>query len=101
VIRDVRTTLLPIFSRNTIVMVIGGDCRITPPVLSALSDSGSKRVGMIYFDGDVDLSLPASGDRPPDSDACVLDSMVLSHLTKREGCLPSIRDFLMVRPRPS
>lgn len=94
VMRDVRTTLLPIFSRDTIAMVIGGDCSITPAVLSALSDSGSKKVGLIYFDGDVDLSLPASEDRPPDSDACVLDSMVLSHLTKREGCLSSITGFL-------
>ena len=97
VMQDVRATLLPVFSSDTVPVVIGGDCSITPAVLSALSGPDSRRVGMIYFDGDVDLSLPTSENRPPDSDACVLDSMVLTHLTGRRGGLSSIRDFLHLK----
>lgn len=83
--RAVRNTLLRVFSRGTVPLVLGGDCSITAAVFSALSISNSNIVGIVYFDGDVDLSMPAINSQVPDSDACVLDSMTLTHLTKRGG----------------
>ncbi len=56
-------------------LVIGGDCTITLGVMA-----GFRRrypdVGLVYVDGDTDLSLPGS-------DSGILDSMVVSHLLGR------------------
>ena len=97
VMRDVRDTLSPIFTQDTIPLILGGDCSITPAVFSALSNSSSKKVGLLCFDGDLDLSLPAINGQM-DSDTGVLDSMVFSHLTNRDGGLLSIQKFLHPTP---
>lgn len=81
---------------NTTPLILGGDCSITPAILSALcASSGTphKKIGLLYFDGDVDLSVPRALDGVQDSDASVFDSMVLSHLSQREGSLASMRAF--------
>ena len=74
-------------------IVIGGDCSITPAVLSgfwATRPSGSK-IGLLYMDGDADLTLPSQTDAEGSSG--ILDSMNLTHLTGREGGLSSMREF--------
>jgi arginase len=52
-------------------LVLGGDCTISLGVLAGLSRHGD--VGMVYFDGDVDLNVPES------SGSGVLDTMGMSH----------------------
>jgi arginase len=56
-------------------LVLGGDCTITLGVLAGLSPHSD--VGLVYFDGDVDLNLPES------SGSGVLDTMGMSHLLGR------------------
>ncbi|KAE9376604.1 Arginase/deacetylase, partial [Stipitochalara longipes BDJ] len=81
---------------STIPLIIGGDCSITPAILSALCNKLNKKIGILYFDGDVDLSLPATSHEPSDSDTSVLDSMVVSNLTQRHGSLASMHTFSRV-----
>ncbi len=50
-------------------LVLGGDCTITLGVLAGLGD-----VGLVYFDGDADLSAPGSGG------SGVADTMGMTHL---------------------
>ncbi|KAJ6446932.1 restless-like transposase [Purpureocillium lavendulum] len=75
-------------------LLIGGDCTILQPVLSAFHAifHGKSRsisdVGLIYMDGDVDLSVPAEAAASIDATG-VLDAMTMSHLMRRPGCLPS------------
>lgn len=42
-------------------IILGGDCSITPAVLSSLSNviPANQTYGLLYIDGDVDLTLPA------------------------------------------
>ncbi|KAF2648113.1 Arginase/deacetylase [Lophiostoma macrostomum CBS 122681] len=82
--------------RNEFPLVIGGDCSITPALLKALSllyaptptypDMAPTRLGIIYFDGDTDLNLPSQTGAEGSSG--MLDSMVMSMLTQRDGVLP-------------
>jgi arginase family enzyme len=81
---------------STISLVLGGDCSITPAILSALCNRQNKRIGILYFDGDVDLSLPATSQETADSDVSVLDSMVFSNLTRWLGSLASMHAFSRV-----
>jgi len=53
-------------------LVLGGDCTITLGVIAGLARHDD--VGLIYFDGDVDLSLPET------SDSGVADTMGITHL---------------------
>ena len=53
-------------------LVIGGDCTITLGVLAALQRYTS--VGVLYFDGDIDLNTPA------DSPSGVFDGMGIAHI---------------------
>jgi arginase len=62
-----------IASGGSLPLVIGGDCSITVGVVSGLLTAGLDPV-LAYFDGDLDLSTPAT------SDSGVLDSMVMAHL---------------------
>jgi arginase len=78
---------------STLPLIIGGDCSITPAILSALCGKQNKKIGILYFDGDVDLSIPATSHEHTDSDACIFDSMVVSHLTQRPGSLASMHTF--------
>ena len=54
-------------------LVVGGDCTITLGVVAGFARHGAD-VGLLYFDGDADLSTPAS------TGSGVLDSMVVAHL---------------------
>lgn len=87
-IRDNRQTLLDSFP-----LIIGGDCSITPAVFSGLCGlhDGSTRVGLLYIDGDADLTLPEQTDG--DGSTAILDAMTISHLTGRHGGLESMRAF--------
>jgi arginase len=75
-------------------LVLGGDCSISPAVLKALSSAhADKKVGIVYFDGDADLTLPLKPGESTAGFTGILDSMVLSHLTQREGGLKTMSDF--------
>jgi arginase len=78
---------------STIPLILGGDCSITPAIFSALSNKQGKKIGLLYFDGDIDLSLPATPSEQANSDVSVLDSMVVSTLTQRPGSLASMQPF--------
>lgn len=54
-------------------LVIGGDCTITLGVLAAVLKQ-SASVGMLYFDGDIDLNTPA------DSPSGIFDGMGMAHI---------------------
>jgi arginase len=54
-------------------LVVGGDCTITLGVVAGFARRGAD-LGLVYFDGDADLSTPATGR------SGVLDSMGVAHL---------------------
>jgi len=58
-------------------LVLGGDCTITLGVVAGLQAAAPDRLGLLYFDGDADLS------RPDEPSSGVLDSMGVSHLLGR------------------
>nr|OQO28577.1 hypothetical protein B0A51_05624 [Rachicladosporium sp. CCFEE 5018] len=73
-------------------LILGGECCQLPGILTALSHTLSpKRVGLIYIDADVDLTLPNA----PGSSGNFA-SMTMTHLMRRPGALQSMADF--VRP---
>jgi arginase len=75
---------------EAIQLFLGGDCSMAPALLCALHhNSPASKIGIIYFDGDCDLSLPGDSHDPGRSG--ILDSMVMSHYTQREGCLESLK----------
>lgn len=56
-------------------LVVGGDCTITLGVVAGLArHHGPRQVGLVYFDGDADMSIPAT------SSSGVLDTMGMTHL---------------------
>ena len=77
---------------STFPIILGGDCSITPAIFSAFSHwHPNKKVGLLYVDGDADLTLPSQTSAEGSSG--ILDSMVISHLTRREGGLEQMKDF--------
>jgi arginase len=54
-------------------LVLGGDCTITLGVVAGFARHGDD-VGLLYFDGDADLSTPAT------TGSGILDAMVVAHL---------------------
>jgi arginase len=71
-------------------LFLGGDCSMAPAILCALHHNyPSSKIGIIYINGDCDLSLPA--DLHDAGRSGILDSMVLSHYTQRAGGLESIK----------
>lgn len=73
VARQVAAHVSEAAANHTRAIVLGGDCTITLGVVSGLI-SHLPNLGLIYFDGDVDLNTPqttASG---------IFDGMVMSHL---------------------
>jgi len=73
VAQDVAAHVSEAVANNTKLIVLGGDCTITLGVVSGLI-SQLPNLGLMYFDGDVDLNTPqttASG---------IFDGMVMSHL---------------------
>jgi arginase len=62
-----------VLGRGLRPLVLGGDCTITLGVVAGFVRHDPD-VGLLYFDGDADLSTPAT------SGSGVLDSMVVAHL---------------------
>ena len=58
------------------VVVLGGDCTITLGVLAGVIPHTSN-LGLLYFDGDVDLNTPAT------TNSGIFDGMVMSHVIGR------------------
>jgi arginase len=66
---------LKISSRDkTLPIVLGGDCTITLGVVAGLI-SQAPNLGLMYFDGDLDLNTP---DTTPSG---IFDGMVMAHMT--------------------
>jgi arginase len=79
---------------------LGGDCSITPAILAGLHKRAAKKttdapkIGVLYMDGDVDLTLPRSSNQcSQDGSTLILDSMVMTHLTQRPGGCESMKLF--------
>ena len=62
-----------VLGRGLAPLVVGGDCTITLGVVAGFARHDSD-LGLLYFDGDADLSTPAT------SRSGVLDSMGVAHL---------------------
>jgi arginase len=62
-----------VLDRGMTPLVLGGDCTITLGVVAGFARHGDD-LGLLYFDGDADLSTPAT------TRSGVLDSMVVAHL---------------------
>jgi arginase len=62
-----------VLGRGMAPLVLGGDCTITLGVVAGFARHDPD-VGLLYFDGDADLSTPAT------SGSGVLDAMVVAHL---------------------
>lgn len=92
VMRLLRKTLEQNLSANSFPLIIGGDCSLTPAVMSSLAHAfPQRRIGFLYFDNDADLCLPSeTKDRGASG---FLDSMTLSSLTQRLGCVESMKEF--------
>lgn len=74
-------------------LVLGGDCSIEQGVVYGLTQRyPNEKIGIIYFDGDVDLSLPTTTPGTSGSTG-ILDSMVVTHLTQRAGGLESMKRY--------
>lgn len=58
---------------NAIPIVVGGDCTITLGVLAGLVGH-VPRLGLVYFDGDLDLNTPET------TTSGIFDGMVMSHI---------------------
>ena len=69
--------------------VVGGECNIVPAIMSGLWEKLTpKRVGLLYVDGDCDLTLPSD----PGSSGN-LASMTFTHLAMLPGALESMKPF--------
>ncbi len=64
--------------RNAIPLVIGGDCTIGLGVIAGFLRH-DKDLGLLYFDGHVDLNTPAT------STSGILDSMGVAHMIGEQG----------------
>ncbi|MFD9129453.1 arginase family protein [Kitasatospora sp. NPDC059571] len=84
VARSVADRVGRILDDGALPLVLGGDCTITLGVAAAMV-ARWPQTGLLYFDGDLDLSVPDT------SLAGILDAMVLAHLIG-EGD-PQLRDI--------
>ncbi|MEV6205612.1 arginase family protein [Kitasatospora sp. NPDC051914] len=84
VARSVAERVGRLLDDGVLPLVVGGDCTITLGVAAALVARWPD-TGLLYFDGDLDLSVPGTGL------SGILDSMVLAHLLG-EG-VPELRDI--------
>ena len=86
--------------RDSFAIIVGGDCSITPAVLSGLSNGHppGTRIGLLYIDGDADLTLPWQTEA--DGSSGIVDSMTISHLTGRTGGLESMKAFAHTNGKP-
>jgi arginase len=72
VARNVRDRVRDVLEAGRTPLVLGGDCTIALGVLAAFREA-SPGIGLVYFDGDVDLNTPET------SPSGVLEGMVLAH----------------------
>ena len=100
VMNRIRAHLPLVLDRNAFTIILGGDCSITPAVLSSLESTIAKgqRFGLLYIDGDVDLTLPSQTDA--DGSTAIMNSMCMTHLTGRHGGLESMHPFAREDGRP-
>jgi arginase len=93
VMNRIKAHLPSAVERDTFPIIIGGDCSITPAVLSSLHSTipADQTFGLLYIDGDADLTLPDQTDA--DGSTAIMDSMCMTHLTGRAGGLESMRAF--------
>ena len=76
VVRDVAEKVSAADAEGAFPIVLGGDCSIAIGVVAGLVERGGS-VGLIYFDGDLDLNTPET------SPSGVFDGMVTAHLLGR------------------
>lgn len=79
----VATALHASVSRGRLPLVLGGDCSITLGVVAGLIGS-SRDIGLLYFDGDADLTTPKT------TRSGIFDSMVMAHLLALPGAAPEL-----------
>lgn len=73
VARDVAAAVARIDADGMFPFVVGGDCTITIGVLAGLA-ARSETLGLLYFDGDVDLHTPST------TSSGIFDGMGLAHI---------------------
>ncbi len=73
VVRDIANEVSLASRNRRFLLVLGGDCTITIGVVAGLLGNGS-RLGLAYFDGDLDLNTPAT------TPSGIFDGMVTAHL---------------------
>ena len=73
VARQVADTVASAVERDLVPLVLGGDCTITLGVVAGLL-RGQPDLGLIYFDGDADLTTPET------THSGIFDSMGMAHL---------------------
>jgi arginase len=73
VVRRVAERVREALARGRPLLVVGGDCTITLGVVAGFQLYG-RDVGVVYFDGDADLSTPST------SQSGILDAMGVAHL---------------------
>jgi arginase len=69
----VASTVSSVRGDSVVPLVLGGDCTITIGVLSGMLSGGSD-IGLLYFDGDLDLNTPQT------TPSGFLDGMVMSYV---------------------
>jgi arginase len=87
VARNVAAELKLVSHNGTLPVVLGGDCSITIGVLAGLLAQNSD-LGLLYFDGDLDLNTPAT------TPSGFFDGMVTAHILGA-GC----RELTRIGPR--
>lgn len=78
VVRAVRDRVSEVLEEGDLPVVLGGDCTITLGVIAACTRVDPDAV-LAYFDGDVDLSTPAT------TSSGILDAMGIAHILDLEG----------------
>jgi arginase len=73
VARQVADRVAAAVERDLVPLVLGGDCTITLGVVAGLA-RGQPDLGLIYFDGDADMTTPET------THSGIFDSMGVSHL---------------------
>jgi len=73
VVRKVRASVGPMIEGGATPLVIGGDCTITLGVVAAYVERHPD-VGLIYLDGDIDVSTPDT------TTSGILDTMGMAHM---------------------